>query len=256
MRVKVLKPFVFALVVMAMVSLACLGSGEAPTSEPPPPPVEEPQQPEQPAAPTSEPTPTEEPTAPAAQEFFTEEFDGDVSNWSQETYQNADEGNLSQVNISVEDGRLIFDLGKWLIGYMFYDPYEYTDVRIDVRVENRGTNVNNVLLVCRASEDEGLYLVNVANSGLFAMYALDVENQNYVRIADGGSNKIKSGKEVNDYALVCKERMLTLYINGHEVRTYTDNKYVIRKGKIGVGVASENQLPVKLEFESVTISEP
>lgn len=256
MFVKTLKPFVFLVVVIAVVSLACMGGGDEPTPEPPPPPVEEPQQPEpeQPAEPAAPEPPTETP-APVAEEFFTEEFEADLNNWSQEVVLNSDEGDTSQANVYLDDGRLVFDLGKFLITYMFYDPYEYTDVRIDVRVENRGTNVNNVLLVCRES-DEGLYLVNIANSGLYAMYVYDVENKNYFRMADGGSTKIKSGKEVNDYTLICRERTLTLYINDVETRQYTDNKYVVRKGRVGVGVASENQVPVKLEFENVTISEP
>ena len=44
MYVKVLKPFVFLVVVIAMVSLACLGGSETPAPEPPP-------APEEPAAP-------------------------------------------------------------------------------------------------------------------------------------------------------------------------------------------------------------
>jgi len=215
------------------------------------------QQPEQPQLTKPPVQPTEPPVQPpSAQEFFTEEFDGDVSNWSQSVELNGatSGGNINDGEISVENGRLIFDMGKYLIGYVIYDPYKYTNVRLDVRVDNRGTNKNNILLICRQS-DEGHYLVNIANSGLFAMYAFDGAKNNYARIADGGSNKIKPGKEINEYALVCYERTLTVYINGSEVRAYTDNQYVYRDGLVGVGVASEDQLPVKVEFEWVKISE-
>ena len=157
--------------------------------------------------------------------------------------------------ISVQDGRLTFNLDKWLIAYVFYDPFEYGDVRVDVSVENRGTNVNDVLLVCRSS-DEGLYLVNIANSGLYSMYAWDGATDVYTRIADGGSKNIRSGKETNSYSLVCKDKKITLYVNDKKVREYTDNRFVFRKGHVGVGVASEKELPVKIEFEYVTISEP
>jgi len=250
----------FAFVVLLLaVGLACSflsgpSATEAPAVEEPPA-VEVPEQPqvEEPTPVQSEPSP--EPQGSEALDFFTEEFEGNLDNWSQEVALNSTDGDTSQANISLEDGRLVFDFGKWLIGYVFYDPYEYTDVRIDVRVENRGTNVNNILLVCRASQ-EGHYLVNVANSGLYAMYAYNGQKGSYARIADGGSNKIKAGKEVNEYALVCKEKKLTLYINDNEVRSYTDNQFVFREGQIGVGVASENQLPVKVEFEWVKISEP
>jgi len=163
-------------------------------------------------------------------------------------------GNKSQAKITVNNGFLAFDMGKYLIGYVFYKPYTYTNVRLDVRVDNRGTNENNILLVCRKSE-EGHYLVNIANSGLFAMYAFDGAKNNYARMADGGSKKIKSGKEINEYALVCNEKTLTLYINGSEVRSYTDNQYVFRSGQVGVGVASNKQLPVTVEFDWVKISQ-
>lgn len=252
MRMKTLKPFLFLLIALAVVSLACsFGQGGGQPTEAPPgpqPPVEQP--PEQQAPPAV----TELPLT-ALQDYFTEEFDGDTSHWQVSTELNGSDGDLSQADIYIEDGFLVFDLGKYLIGYVFYDAFYYTDVRIDVRVENRGTNKNNVLLVCRIS-DEGHYLVNIANSGLYAMYAFDGSKGSYTRIADGGSTKIRSGKETNEYSLVCYDRTLTLYINGNEQRKYTDNRFVFRDGLIGVGVASENVVPVTLEFDWVRISQP
>jgi len=248
--------FAFAILLLS-VSLACYGgfspaSTQLPATEPPV--VASPEQSQE--QPTEPPVATEAPVqSSSAQQYFTEEFDGGLDNWEQVVALNAKDGDTSQAKISVDNGRLIFDFGKWLIGYEFYKPHTYTDVRVDVSVENRGTNVNDILLVCRAS-DEGLYLVNVANSGLFSIYAFDGAKKSYTRIADGGSNKIKSGKETNEYSLVCKERKLTLYINGNVVRSYTDNQFVFREGQIGVGVASENQIPVKVEFDWVKISEP
>jgi hypothetical protein len=146
-------------------------------------------------------------------------------------------------------------MGKYLIGYVFYKPYIYKNVRLDVRVENRGTNENHIMLICRKS-DEGHYLVDIANSGLYRMSAFDVPNDKYTKIADGGSTRIKVGKEINEYALVCRDRTLTLYINGFEIRSYTDNQYVFRDGLVGVGVASNDQLPVKVEFDWVKIGRP
>jgi hypothetical protein len=208
---------------------------------------------EPPALPPAE-VPTEPPVQPAEQ-YFTENFDSEPAHWYQQVELNSKEGDMSQASVTVEDGYLSFDLGKWLIAYMFYDGAEYENVRVDVNVDNRGTNVNNVLLVCRIS-DEGHYLVNIANSGLFAMYAYKGENQTYQRISNGGSTKIKSGKAVNEYSLVCRDRTIIIYINGTEARRYTDNDYVFRKGGVGIGVASEDQLPVRLEFDWVKISEP
>jgi hypothetical protein len=257
-RISVL--FAFMALLLA-VGLACSVFSGTQT----PPDTQAPQQPDQlqltepPVQPTEPPVqPTEQPVQPPSEapDFFTEEFDGNVDNWSQTVELNGDDmgGNKSQAKITVNNGFLAFDMGKYLIGYVFYKPYTYTNVRLDVRVDNRGTNENNILLVCRKSE-EGHYLVNIANSGLFAMYAFDGAKNNYARMADGGSKKIKSGKEINEYALVCNEKTLTLYINGSEVRSYTDNQYVFRSGQVGVGVASNKQLPVTVEFDWVKISQ-
>ena len=247
-RISVLFAFMAFLLV---ISLACSVFGG--TQSPP-----DTQAPDQPQLTKPPVQPTEPPVQPpSAQEFFTEEFDGEGGNWSQTVELNGDDmdGNKSDAKIAVDNGYLVFDLGKWLIGYVFYDPYKYANVRLDVRVDNRGTNINNILLVCRKS-DEGHYLVNIANSGLFAIYAFDGAKNNYARMADGGSTKIKPGKEINEYGLVCYDKTLTIYINGSEVRSYTDNQYVYRDGQVGVGVASEDQLPVKVEFDWVKISQP
>lgn len=258
MNLKAGRLFRFVVMILVLVSMACVCSNVIPTQEPDAPPAntEPPQAPEQPQQEETEP-PSEpsEPFAPSAQEFFKEEFEGDLSNWSQYVDSNGTEGNTKEADIYVEDGRLVFDFGKWLIGYIFYEPFEYTDVRIDVGFENRGTNVNNVLLFCRFSE-EGHYLVNIASSGLYKINAFDGSKGVYAKIADGGSTKIRPGKESNEFGLVCRDRDLILYINGVETRRYTDNQFVFKKGLVGFGVASENQVPVKLEFDWVEISEP
>jgi hypothetical protein len=251
--------FVFAILLLS-VSLACYGglspaATQAPVTQPPiaPPVAASPEQPQNPSATDA---PTDAPVQSTGEQFFTEDFNSDISsNWTQEVDLNDTTGDKSQAKISVDNGYLAFNFGKWLIGYEFYNPYTYKNVRIDISVDNRGTNVNDILLVCRASE-EGLYLVNVANSGLFSFYAFDGTKKVYTRIADGGSNKIKTGKEVNEYSLVCNDKNLTLYINGSQVRSYTDNNYAFREGQVGVGVASEDQVPVKVNFDWVKISEP
>jgi hypothetical protein len=252
-RISVLFAFMALLLVVSLACKVFSGTQSPPDIQA----SDQPQLTKPPVQPTEPPVqPTEPPVQPSsAQEFFTEEFDGDVSNWTQTVELNRDTGNKSDANITVDNGYLVFDMGKWLIGYMFYQPYKYANVRLDIRVDNRGTNVNNILLVCRKS-DEGHYLVNIANSGLFAIYAFDGAKNNYARMADGGSTKIKPGKEINEYALVCYDKTLTIYINGSEVRSYTDNQYVYRDGQVGVGVASEDQLPVKVEFDWVKISQP
>lgn len=254
----------FAFVALLLfVSLAC-NFGASPTSAPTQPPVndvpsvdvptEQPQEPQQ----TDEPAPvaTEPPVQSTdALDFYTEEFDGDISNWTYFTSKNDVSADDSGVEPVAENGYLVLDLGKWLNVYVMYDPYVYTNVRIDTRVENRGTNNNNINLVCRSS-DEGWYEVAIANNGLYDLYAYDGVKGAYVRLANGGSNKIKAGKEVNEYTFICNDRNLILEINGFETKKYTDNQYVFREGQIGVGASSFRDVPVTVEFDWVKISEP
>ena len=71
------------------------------------------------------------------------------------------------MTVGVTDGFLLFDLespGQWV--YTIYDPETYDDVKVEVSAENRGTNDNNVSLICRYDPTEGWYEFNIANSGL------------------------------------------------------------------------------------------
>lgn len=268
MHAKVLKPFVFILVVMAVVSLACLGGGGTPAPEPEPV-TEAPQQPpqveqtEEPVA-TEEPVQVEEPVqteepAVEAPDFFTEEFEGDISNWTYFNILGSNETNESALTLETDSGYLVFDIAtKQLYTYVMYDPYIYEDVAIELSAENRGTNNNAISMVCRYS-DEGWYEINIQNNGLYNILAATYNASGevvYARLADGGSNKIKVGKDINTYKMICKGRTITLYINGNETRTLDDNQYVLRDGQIGFSVSSFSDPTVKVEVDWVTVSEP
>jgi hypothetical protein len=258
---------VFAALLLA-VALGCRFFGNPTPTEPPvnvaSPAAEAPQQPQ--GEPTEPPAATEAPaTEPpvqqsSAEQYFTEEFDTDISNWSRLNVTGSKETNVDGLKLEVSDSHLVFDFStKQLYVYLFYDPFEYDNVAVEARAENRGMNDNNISLICRYSEGEGWYEFNVFNSGLYnilyGFYKAD-GSINYARIADGGSNKIKAGKEVNTYKVTCNDRKLALYINGTETRVVEDNQYALRKGKVGIGVSSFNQLPIKVEYDWVKISQP
>ena len=139
----------FAFVVLLLiVSLAC-NFGASPTSAPTQPPVVEPPTvaaPTEPPQQTAEPAvvATEPPVSTVAPDYYTEEFDGDISNWTYFTSKNDVKADDSGVEPVAENGFLVLDLPKNLNVYVMYDPYTYTNVRVDARVENRGTNNNNI----------------------------------------------------------------------------------------------------------------
>ncbi|HEY6074395.1 MAG TPA: family 16 glycoside hydrolase [Anaerolineales bacterium] len=255
MKKQVLMPLV-ALTALILVSLAC-GTPSTPPPAPtqPPPPTQIPVQVQPTEVPPTEP-PTAAPTeAPAAPDYFTEEFDGDISNWTYFISKNDSKADDSGSKHVTDNGFLVFDIAKNLNVYAVYQPYNYKNVQLDVRVDNRGTNNNNINLVCRLS-DEGWYEVSIANNGLYWIWAYDGTKNSYAQLANGGSNKIRSGKETNEYTLICKDRIIKLLINGVETRAFTDNQYVFKDGQIGIGLSSFDDTPTKVEYDWVKISEP
>jgi S1-C subfamily serine protease len=184
-------------------------------------------------------------------DFFTDTFDtNDLSNYSYFLMK----GDESRFKLGVDGGYLVFDLqGTNLWTYVTYDPFTYTDVRIDIVADNRGRNNNNVSLVCRYSKD-GWYEFNIANSGIYDIYY--VADGNYYPIKNGGSTLIKQGKGVNEYTAICSGTNLTLGINGTEVTTVSETKYNLREGQVGFGVSSFNVTPIRVDLDSFQVSQP
>jgi hypothetical protein len=270
---KALRPIVFLAALMLVVGLACsaLSGGNTPAQPPATQaPVNNPPTtaPQPTVAPTEAPTEvaTEaatatEPPAPEAQQFFTEEFDSPLSSdWSTYTVTGSNDADPDKVTLDAKDGKLVWNFdSKYVYYYLFYDPYQYDDVQLDVRADNRGRNNNSISLVCRYEENVGWYEFNIANNGLYSIIYADVSNPDaidYQTITNGGSNSIKQGKDVNEYTIICRGDKLTLKINGDEVKTISEKKYGLRSGKAGVSVSSFDVLPITIEMDWIKISQP
>jgi len=270
---KRLRPLLFFVLMLLVVGLACsVFSGPKDTPTPPPPTdepiiIDEPTPlPDPTEAPvTEEPLPTEviptEPPVPQSQQFFTEEFDNPLSSdWSTYIVYDETESDTDKVKVEADDGNLVWDFdSKYVYYYLFYGAYEYEDVQLEVRADNRGKNNNSVSLICRYDPDTGWYEFNIANNGLYdILYAevLDSGKTRWNPIANGGSNDINAGLEVNEYLIKCQGDELTLEVNGADVISIHDKKYGLRKGQVGVSVSSFNVLPVLIEMDWIKISEP
>jgi hypothetical protein len=255
---KAAKSLIFLFTVMVLASIACsvdLFGTPTPVSQQPPASLSA--QPEQPVTVTQ----TEQ-SITNAQQFYTEEFDVETNAWKYLVVNGANKkivnGIVGFMKVQTVGSLLVFDLqsqGAWV--YAIYDPFTYTDVRLDVKASNRGTNNNNVSLICRKS-DAGWYEFNIANNGLYEiLYAKIVDDTvQYTPIADGGSNKINSGVAENEYGIVCQGNTLVLYINGTETRRLEDKKYLLPEGKVGISVSSFRDVPVTVDFYWAKISQP
>lgn len=265
---KPLRPLLFFVSLLFIVGMACAGGATPPTQAPPPTeevpviPTEAPPQPTE-VPPTEAPATevaTEEP-ASQAQQFFTEEFDNPLSgDWSTFTITDPNLSDLEKVTVEADGGNLVWDLNsEWVYYYLFYNAFEYEDVKVEAIADNRGRNNNYVSLVCRYDPNTGWYEFNIANNGLYnILFAeiLDNGKIRYNRVANGGSNAIKIGKEVNEYSATCQGEELTLQINGDEVISIDERNYRLRSGQVGISVSSENVLPILIEMDWIRISEP
>lgn len=265
---KPLQPLFFFSALILLVGLACSAiSGGAPAPTQPPPPTQPPVQvnpteaPVQPTeVPATELSATEAPATEAAQpapstsQFYTEEFDtpSSTDNWDSFTLGSGENTNLV---IKQEEDHVLFDLGdKDLYVYYMYKPYEYDDVAIKLNAENRGRNNNNVSLVCRMNSDgTQWYEFSVESGGLWYLYAVDGK---YNIISNGGTQALKQGKEVNEYAMTCKGDQITLFVNDQKIKTVTDTTYGFNKGLVGFNISSLNVLPVTVQVNWFEISQP
>lgn len=204
------------------------------------------------AVPTQSPVPTDEPVA-ESEPYYTEEFDYVPDNWYYEVLM----GNEEKTDISVDNGKLTFTIEDYdTYAYVFYEDYIYEDVYLEAYASNRGSNDNMITLVCRYS-DTGFYEVNIANNGLYDIYAyIEAMNTGYVRLYNGGSRNINMGIKSNTFAMSCEGNEIKLWVNGVLERTVEDNKYNLPEGLIGIGVSSFDSTPVIIDFDYVYIDLP
>lgn len=260
---KTIRPFLMVASLVLVVSLACGGfSSGDPTSPPTLPPLptsepvqEQPQQ-EQPPA-TEESQATEEPVVqqPSGSPFFTEEFDSDPQWYYEVIEDNGGKSDPENISITFGDSLMTFDIpDQFLYAYYIYEGYSYEDVRVEVKVNNRGVNSQQVSLVCRVGDD-GWYEWAVQSDGLWFLFAV---SGGFNRISNGGSNDINQGKDVNVYTLECKGNEISFFINGVEQKgsPYIEREYGLREGNVGFSISSLRAIPVKIEVDNFTISEP
>lgn len=252
--------FVFVALLLA-VSLACSGGATpTPTTVPtnPPPPTSVP-------LPTSEtviqPTQEQPQPPPQNQQFFTEEFDAPLSDaWSSLTVTDSDKADPEKVTVEPKNGKLVWDFeSEYVYYYLFYEGFSYTDVKVEVRADNRGKNNNNVSLICHYDPEVGWYEFNIANNGLYWIFYAEVAADGsigYNAITNGGSNDIKQGKDINEYSITCSGNKLSLTINGKEVNTITERAHALREGGVGLSVSAFDVLPIQIEMDWFKLSQP
>ncbi len=277
-----LKSILFFISLFLLVSIACRTSGQVdPTAtmelvvEPEPtveiivepePTVEvvEPD-PEQVPTDTLEPTlpPTEvpvveEPTATVASNYYIEEFGFDPNWYFLVVSPRGSDPNAASYKF--ERNRMIFSITeRQLYAYYINTQHTYEDIRLDINLENRGVNSQQVSLICQMS-DEGWYEWAVQSDGLWRLYFVKDDGTfiEYDQIASGGSKYVRTGREVNEYTLFCEGNKLSFFINDVEPTgsPHVDRKYALRWGEVGFSVSSLEATPVTVEIDWFAVTPP
>jgi hypothetical protein len=210
---------------------------------------------------TETPAPTEiavVPTAPALEPFYTEQFDGNLETWSQ--YMTS--GLETQVQVGLGNGSVVFQLtpqeNSIPAAILINEAITYSDVMVEAVSTNLGTNANGASLICHFN-DNGWYQFTISNGGTYEVWAYDAVgavDPGYTLLYNSGSALITPGKVTNTYTAVCRGSDLTLYANGNLLYNLQDTKFNFTEGSIGIGASSPQNMPVELQFDSLTVSQP
>jgi len=197
-------------------------------------------------------TPSAEAQPAVAQQFFTEEFDRDP-HWNYFVTS----GDASKATVSFNNSLMTFDLEDLNIyAYYLYDQFEYDDVSLNIRAENRGKNNNNVSLICRKS-DKGWYEFSTEGGGVWYLYRVTLNDNGsptYDAFGDGGAASLRQGLAVNEYGMTCKGNEITLSINGAELTKIMDDTF--SSGQVGFNISSLNVTPIIVDVDWFKISLP
>ncbi|MFH2103320.1 MAG: hypothetical protein ABIJ39_08195 [Chloroflexota bacterium] len=255
MKTRTLSPFLALAGLILIIGLACATSTPVQPTNPPPPPPPPPATNTPIPPPTPQPTPPPQPQVTEAPVYFTEDFSGDLDNWSYEVIL----GDEDDMTISFDSYMTVQLDDPDLYVYFYYEPYIYENVRVDMIVRNSGRNSNNVNVVCNYS-NAGWYEFTVQNDGLYSIWAYDaITGDGYVMLQSGGSTAIRQGRDTNVITAICERNELTLGINGVEVKNFRDTIYNMVEGQVGLGVNVSYRnpvVPVIVTFEAFQISEP
>jgi hypothetical protein len=242
---------VIAVLLLTSCSFGPLAKAKATETPVPIPPTQEPTATdvlEEPTwVPTSTPIPTAEPTpelvGQAEGDFFSETFGAGLDNWEIKFIA----GNERDTEIEPSEGELrIKEPEKETYLYFWNKTHNYQDVVIDAEAENIGSNGNGFALVCRMTQ-AGWYEVRISSGGEYAFYRYDQklrdDNQNpYVQLGGGGSNRIKTGPKVNQFKMTCIGSEIRLFVNGEEIRAAKKiiNDKNFSDGQVGFGMISSS----------------
>ncbi|HEY9086555.1 MAG TPA: hypothetical protein VIO36_00200 [Anaerolineaceae bacterium] len=171
-------------------------------------------------------------------------------------------GNAKRTTVEDQGGAVVFTLKDAnTYAYRFQEGADYDDVTVEVDTTNLGDNDNGIALICRAS-DAGWYEYRVTSGGMYSVFLYDAalkgSGTNPYRTLDSGGSGLLTGKQ-SSLKFVCEGNTLRIYANGEEIEprngTIEDKNNTFASGEVGIGAMSNARTPVKISFDTISISE-
>jgi hypothetical protein len=201
---------------------------------------------------SSTPSPTLTATPPPP--YFTEEFDSLPPYWST-LYGSGESG---RADIFSRSGGLRFELydqNTWV--YAVFGAHTYDAVHIETRIDNLASDVHYAGLVCFYDEQSGWIEFNMSPDGTYTLLFgqwLAEDIARYSPILDEPSPYIRTEENSNEMGLDCYQDTVQLYFNGKLFRKMDISRYELSHGKVGLGVASFDELPVIVAYDWLKVS--
>jgi hypothetical protein len=166
------------------------------------------------------------------------------------------------IDVSLKDGGLRFDVkANDSYVYKFYESGKYTDVSIEVEVENLGLRNNGIALLCRANDDRTEWIeFRVTNQGRYDLYHYDHElvyeyENPYVELIRTGTTDAFKPIKNNVIVVTCDGNNYSLTVNDELI--FDEEMQVIEgEGGVGVGAMAFDELPVSIVYKYVKINKP
>ena len=132
-------------------------------------------------------------------------------------------------------------------------------MRVDALFEPRGNEPSSTGVICRYSEEKGWYEFNISRDGTYNILLgqwLAEGIVQYAPILYDESEYIKPDLPAFEIGLACQESTLWVYINGKLIRKVDVARFGLSAGKIGLAVASFENVPVISAFGWMKVEEP
>lgn len=212
-----------------------------------------------PRATAATPTALEQPATPSATlgpgpRTFNEEFQGSLGYWQ---FRQVDNGQPADPPQAI-NGILLFSLpapNQWALE--LYAPQEYTEVRVDAKVEFSAGAQGAAGVICRYDENRGWYEFNIYPDQTYVLLFgkwLGDGVASYTPLAEAQSDKIQATD--NEIGLLCQGTVLTPFVNGTQLRRRSETTFGLTSGKVGVTAASFENSPGSIGFDWVRVGEP